>query len=1444
VSEVRLQVVLDAVDNMTAPVNKALGVARQLSPALKKMRVDIAKLNQQQQDIDGFKKLSQQMEKTDLQVDQSNRALSKLSQQISNTEQPTQSLLRSQERLERSHVKLLQKQESQKQSLDIYQKELKQSGVDVKALGDAEVKLQDKLKQTQQALRKQSSAYDKARHDLIKLNKAQKDFDGFKQLKNQLESNQVAFKHQTKEVARLQQRFDSAANPTQRLTNQLQKATDKLARLGLQGKQVQNNLQGLEHRLSSVGVSTTSLGDAQQQLKHKTATANAELQRQSLVLQQVTARQNALAQARRRMDRSLQTLSDISLIAGPSMQVGRGMVGAAAAPVKVAMSFEKEMSKVAALTRLDKGSGDYQRLEDQSRNLGATTSFKATEVAQGQQFMAMAGFDNTQIEGAMGGVLDLAKASGKDLARVADISSNILSGFGLKAEEMGRVGDVLTATFTRTNVDLGMLGYSMKYAAPIARTLGVSLEEAAAMSGLLGNVGIQGSQAGTSMRGIFNRLAAQPKPVAKALSALNINAKDKDNNLRPVIEILGDVAKATENMGTAERATHFKDIAGMEAGSAFAELVTQQGAEAIIKFVKVLEDSQGEARKVAQTMSDNLDGDMTTLSSAYQDAQISMGNIFLPVLREVVQWITTATRSIGVWIQENPKLVKVLTTVALVIGSVIAAMGGLALVMVAVLGPIVMIKYALTKLGASSVGMMIKKLGQSLFVLAKNSIPKAMMAIRGLNMTMLANPIGLMVMGIAAGAALIIYHWDKVKSFFSGFWDGLDLSKQFIDPFSRLIPSISNGFADAFAPLREAFEPLRPLFNWLSAKYDALSMALGGLFGSVEDVGKAGEDAGAVLSKTLLKDVTTAIFKGIHLLARAVKLIAPYIAAFVDGFVSGLEVIAPIVRDVFGAIGEILMHFATIALELLRVIGRIFVGIGSIIASVWAAVSPYLGLLGEEINALIDYFSDFFGSSDEWSASGQNVASALGAIAAGFTVTLLIVKMTQVTWLLTRSLWAASASLLTFAARLVAVSVSSTAAALGTLKTVVVALTLKIWAASVSLRVFASRLIAASVAGTAAYLSQLKIGVLLLATQVRVASVAILQFIGRLLVLSAASAAMGFSALISAFLGVGRAIGFMSLMLAANPIILVVGAIAGLAYLIYDNWDMLKAWMSSFWDDIKPYFSMAWEFIKELFSWTPLGLVITHWEPMIDWFKTLPATFLNLGSMIMDGLKKGISNGIKAVIDKVTGVANKIKSAFSGATEIKSPSRVFMRYGQYINEGLAVGLESNAQEPIKQTVKIAKMLPEGIHQAANDGGLAQQSGQLVKKMIASILLAGSVSLPLAAMQQPAMQATHFQAMDQSMQMLPPQAQIQNLVEQKNLIQSLNQQPSPAQILANQPTYASPSPSNITVNVNIDGSAGDMDEYRLAAIIRAEIEQYERESDYRRRTQQFDGRGTL
>ena len=226
------------------------------------------------------------------------------------------------------------------------------------------------------------------------------------------------------------------------------------------------------------------------------------------------------------------------------------------------------MSKVQALTRLNKESEKLNKLREQAKKLGSTTSFTATEVAQGQSFLAMAGFDAEKIQKSMPSLLDLAKGAGLDLATTADISSNILSAFKMPAEQMGVVADTLAATFSRSNVDLAMLGDTMKYVAPIAKKTGAGIQDAAAMAGLLGNIGIQGSEAGVALRALYNRMAAPPQDASSALKELNVQVADANGNMRPMAALLAEVAEKTKDMGNTKQLALFKAIAGSRAGAA------------------------------------------------------------------------------------------------------------------------------------------------------------------------------------------------------------------------------------------------------------------------------------------------------------------------------------------------------------------------------------------------------------------------------------------------------------------------------------------------------------------------------------------------------------------------------------------------------------------------------------------------------------------------------------------------------------------------------------------------------------------------------------------------------------------------------------------------------------------------------------------------------------
>ncbi|SMF48798.1 phage tail tape measure protein, partial [Pseudobacteriovorax antillogorgiicola] len=255
-----------------------------------------------------------------------------------------------------------------------------------------------------------------------------------------------------------------------------------------------------------------------------------------------------------------------------------------------AISFEDKMANVAAVTSADeKQMASFKtKIEELTRSKAAL--FRAGEIADAGAFLGMAGFSPEKINASIKGVLDLAAAGRMELAQTAEISSNILSGFSLPAEEMARAANTLSATMTSSNVDLEMLGETMKYVAPIGSTVSASLEEVAAAAGLLGDVGIQGSMAGTALRAMTTRLAAPPKMAREALDMLGVTAKDLvTGDLRPMADVLQDIFKKTEDMGDGAKLGYIKKIFGEEAAAGASELIKQAGRGQLQEKIAVLE---------------------------------------------------------------------------------------------------------------------------------------------------------------------------------------------------------------------------------------------------------------------------------------------------------------------------------------------------------------------------------------------------------------------------------------------------------------------------------------------------------------------------------------------------------------------------------------------------------------------------------------------------------------------------------------------------------------------------------------------------------------------------------------------------------------------------------------------------------------------------------------
>ncbi|RSE76662.1 phage tail tape measure protein [Achromobacter denitrificans] len=632
--------------------------------------------------------------------------------------------------------------------------------------------LQDKLSGPLNKIKGSSAASAQGvadlRSKLKALDTAQREVGKFREVSRGLQTTRAELTAAQQRVAGLAQQMQTTTAPTRAMTREFDRAVRAAQQLKEKHGQQSMELQRLRENLGRAGISTSNLSRDERGLRQRIDQTSQALDRQTAKLQAAAKHQQRLAAAKDRFGAGRGAVGAAAGTGAAALATGGGLLYAESKFVMPGIDFDASMSKVQALARLEKTSEEMNALRKQARDLGAETMFSAGQAADAQGFLAMAGFTPKAILAAMPGMLSLAKAGDTDLAQTADIGSNILTGFKLPADQMGRVGDVLTGAFTRSNTSLYMLGETMKYVAPVAAGLGVKIETAAAMAGKLGDAGIQGSMAGTAMRAILGRLAAPPKAAADALAELGVKTKDAKGNLRDLPTILAEIDKKTQKMGSAKRAGYFKHIAGEEAFSALQVLTDQAGQGELQKFVKTLETNAGEADKTAATMADNMRGSLDELSSAWEDLGIQVYEQHDGALRKMVIRLADLIGSVKNWAAANPELASTLTALAAGLAVLIAGFGALTLVLASILGPFIVIRYGLSLLGIQAGGLfgLLVNLARGGFGLLAN-------AIMFVGRLLLANPIALAITAIGLAAYAIYRYWEPISGFFSGLWSGI-----------------------------------------------------------------------------------------------------------------------------------------------------------------------------------------------------------------------------------------------------------------------------------------------------------------------------------------------------------------------------------------------------------------------------------------------------------------------------------------------------------------------------------------------------------------------------------------------------------------------------------------------------------------------------------------------
>ncbi len=354
-----------------------------------------------------------------------------------------------------------------------------------------------------------------------------------------------------------------------------------------------------------------------------------------------------------------------------SMKVTAPLVAIGGVAAKLGMDFKAGLSEVQALSGAT--GEELMKLEERSRELGATTKFSAKEVTEGFKYMALAGWDVQQSLDGIDGVLALSAASGENLGRVSDILTDSISAFGDEAADAARYADVMAAASSNANTDVSGLGEAFKMVAPVAGALGFSLEDTSVALGLMANAGVKGSQAGTALRSALTNLVKPTAAMQKEMKKLGINVQDSNGEMKPLDRILGELRGSFDKLSEAEKASAAATIFGKEAMSGMLAVINASDKD-FNKLTKAIANSEGVAQEMADTMQNNLQGKLTNLKSALEELAIKIYDALEPALNAIVK----AVQSLVDWLNGLDKNTR---TMAIAIAGLAAAIGPLLVVL-------------------------------------------------------------------------------------------------------------------------------------------------------------------------------------------------------------------------------------------------------------------------------------------------------------------------------------------------------------------------------------------------------------------------------------------------------------------------------------------------------------------------------------------------------------------------------------------------------------------------------------------------------------------------------------------------------------------------------------------------------------------------------------------
>ena len=657
-------------------------------------------------------------------------------------------------------------------------------------------------------------------------------------LRIRIANQQAAIERTKKEITNYSKELDDCRNETGRFAKETEESEDAVSKLTRTIDEQEKELDSLKTRYKNLQLEENDTTEESKELAKEIQNLSNELKDNREKLAKAESAADDLDASMEELDSDTKNTSEgftvlkgvISNLVTEGIRVAiDAMKELAVETFRVGSEFEDSMNQVKAISGAS--AEEMALLTDKAKELGENTKFSAIEAAQSFKYMSMAGWDTSAMLDGIEGLMNLAAASGEDLASVSDIVTDALTAMGYSAQDSGHFADVLAAASANANTNVGLMGSSFQYAAPLAGAMGFKIEDLAVAIGLMANSGIKGEKSGTALRSIFTRLSAPTDEVKKAMDELNVSVTNEDGSMRDLNSILIDLRSGFSRLSEEEKTNYAKTIAGQEAMSGLLG-ITEATTEDFEKLTNAVRNSSGAAKDMAQTMNDSVSGQVTLLKSNIEGKMIRIFESASDSIKKAIGTIGKAIDSmdwdeiadnVGDFAEKAADFFVYILKNGDQVEGILKGIGAVLLTMFAI-GQLETFTSLISNLTPMFLGLAEKITVATVATEAETG------AQLGLNAAMSANPIGLLVAGLGLLVSGILIYNQTTK-------DATDSDEELIKKENELNDSIN----DTYETMKRANDARDKNVNGIAGEFNYIQKLVDEYNSFLDENGKVKE---------------------------------------------------------------------------------------------------------------------------------------------------------------------------------------------------------------------------------------------------------------------------------------------------------------------------------------------------------------------------------------------------------------------------------------------------------------------------------------------------------------------------------------------------------------------------------------------------------------------------